>query len=150
MYVLSTAFVIGSREDAGAAPLPIVQVERTVQAADPVPTSTGLTVRKKQIVAFSATGQWCMSPPACSGPEGYSLPNDEENVDMVLPDVEKGKLIGRAGDGPWFVIGTSKFVTMPSSGVLVLLFNDRTCCYGDNSGSLVVTVRAVEAPPPRP
>ena len=47
------------------------------------------------------------------------------------------------GNGPWFKIGEQARVTAQTNGELFLLFNDRPCCYGDNSGAVTVTIQKI-------
>jgi hypothetical protein len=58
-----------------------------------------------------------------------------------------GTLIGRIGDGDWFVIGEFTDFTAESSGDLVLVMNDRACCYSDNSESITGMVRVEPGTP---
>jgi hypothetical protein len=75
----------------------------------------------------------------CGTPAGIRPPNTDES-DVVLPSADLGTLIGRVGSGPWFRVGTSANFTSPATGRLILMFNDRACCYGDNSGSIEVLI----------
>jgi hypothetical protein len=79
----------------------------------------------------------------CGSPDGIRRANVDE-PDLVLKTSEIGTLIGRIGNGPWFAIGSSKTFVAGSSGTFTLLFNDRVCCYLDNSGS--ITVRVASGP----
>jgi hypothetical protein len=63
-----------------------------------------------------------------------------DEPDVVLPSAEIGALIAHIGSGPLFLVGPSSSFTADRTGQLVLLFNDRACCNGDNSGSIQVVV----------
>jgi hypothetical protein len=80
----------------------------------------------------------------CGSADGIRAANAAE-TGLVLPSAKIGTLIARIGGGGWFAVGTSSTFTAGSSGLLELMFNDRTCCYVDNSGSIEVTV-AVSGP----
>ena len=58
----------------------------------------------------------------------------------MLPSAELGTLIGEIGQGSLFSIGSSSSFRASASGSLRLLFNDRACCYVDNSGSVTASV----------
>ena len=94
-------------------------------------------------VAVTATGTWCMggtgATAECGGPDGIRWANPAES-DMVLPSAKMGALMARIGLGPWFAVGSSTGFTATVSGRLTLAFNDRACCYSDNSGSIQATV----------
>jgi len=131
--VLSYAFT----PDPDAGPPPI---EVSVIASESTPVDTGMVVEQGQVVEFSTSGTWCLGrlPFECGGGDGIRPANPEE-LPLILDSAPIGALIGRAGTGPWFLIGAGGGVRMPSSGPLVLVFNDRPCCYGDNRGLLTVT-----------
>ena len=88
------------------------------------------------------------TPPTaeCGTADGVRPANADE-FPLVLDSAEIGELIGRVGSGPWFRIGSISQISMPNPGALVVLFNDRPCCYGDNSGSISLAVGTVVAPP---
>jgi hypothetical protein len=118
-----------------------------VRAKEQTSTWAGVTVRRGQRLLVEAAGTWCMGgvPPTaeCGGPEGIRPANPVE-LPLILNSAQIGTLLGRIGNGPWFAIGRRELGTAPSNGPLLLLFNDRPCCYGDNSRSIEVTVRRVE------
>ena len=122
------------------------QAARTivVEAANQMPTDTGITVKKGKKLVIEATGTWCMGgqPPTaeCGGPEGIRAANPVERP-LILSRAKIGKLIGRIRNGPWFGVGELARVTARRNGRLVLMFNDRPCCFGDNSGSVSVEIR---------
>jgi PA-IL-like protein len=131
---------------AEAAGVAAAQVPTTVvvRAIDQTPTRTGVRVRRGQRLLIEARGTWCLggTPPTaeCGGPQGIR-PADPVELPLVLDGARIGTLIGRIGDGPWFVVGRQRRITAQREGRLVLLFNDRPCCYGDNSRSVRVAIR---------
>jgi hypothetical protein len=127
----------------------VFQVQpRTVSVTVPA-TSTGIStelhVTAGQVLNFSATGLWAnysfnpAFPPF--GPDGGdpSRPNEFEKLDTLLPTVPFGVLLGKIGQ-VYFRIGSSPSVVMPATGLLELVMNDRRCCFGDNYGSMNVSV----------
>jgi hypothetical protein len=123
--------------------------EFAVEAADAQPLSTGITVQAGRLVGFDVSGTWCMGgapPTAECGPPSGIRPADPVELPLILDTAEIGALIGRVGSGPWFEIGAGGAVRMPNSGTLELLFNDRPCCYGDNSGSVRVAIKPMALP----
>ena len=115
----------------------------TVQAANQTPTRTGVTVQSGQRVQFVASGSWCMGgrPPTaeCGSPAGIRAANIVE-LPLILNSAPLGALIGRVGNGPWFIARLDEPINVPNAGEIFLVFNDRPCCYGDNSGAVSVTV----------
>ena len=142
---VSALLLWSSAEEALAATI-TPQAARTivVEAAYQTPTDTGITVKKGKKLVFEATGTWCLGgqPPTaeCGGPEGIRAANPVE-LPLILNRAKIGKLIGRIGNGPWFGVGKLARVTARRNGRLVLMFNDRPCCFGDNSGSVSVKIR---------
>lgn len=51
-----------------------------------------------------------------------------------------GTLIGRIGSGEWFLAGSHSQWVAGTSGRLFLLMNDLPGTYGDNGGTLTVTI----------
>jgi len=102
-----------------------------------------LDVVAGQHITIAASGSWCMggtgATAECGGPAGIRSAHADE-PGMVLPSAKIGALIARIGSGPFFLVGASSSFTADRAGKLVLLFNDRACCYGDNSGSIRVLV----------
>ena len=75
----------------------------------------------------------------CGSAQGIRRANPVE-LPLILDSAKIGALIGRVGNGPWFKIGEQARVTAQTNGELFLLFNDRPCCYGDNSGHVRVNI----------
>jgi hypothetical protein len=102
-------------------------------------TSTGITVRKGDRVAFRTTGQIAFSRDLSqmAGPDGN---NSSRNPAFPVVAMPVGGLIGKIGNGPAFAIGSnSQPLVMQTDGVLMLGVNDTE--FSDNSGffSVVVT-----------
>jgi hypothetical protein len=101
-------------------------------------------------VTVTASGTWCMggtgATAECGSAAGIRLPHADESG-MILPAAKIGMLLGRIGGGQPFAIGSRSSFSSRSGGPLTLLFNDRSCCYGDNSGQLQVRV-TVSSPVP--
>jgi hypothetical protein len=70
----------------------------------------------------------------------FDLRDVVKETDMVLASSKMGTLLGQFGSATPFPLGSSATFTAPTSGTLKLLFNDRRCCYADNTRSLTVEV----------
>jgi hypothetical protein len=107
------------------------------------PGLTAGNVESGDTITVSASGTWCMggtgATAECGGPEGIRSARPDE-ADVLLQRASMGMLVGRIGEGEWFEIGAGRTFVATSSGPLTLVFNDRVCCYGDNSGQIVVIV----------
>lgn len=115
-----------------------------VHAINQAPTDTGVRVERGTRLLIGATGTWCMGgqPPTaeCGGPGGIRPANPVEHP-LVLDRAKIGALIGRIGNGPWFLVGRRAEITARSRGRLFLVFNERSsCCYADNSGSITARI----------
>jgi hypothetical protein len=131
-----------------------------VDSQNPDGVRTGIVVNRGQTLQFAASGSWCMGgqPPTaeCGGPGGIRTAHPIEQP-LVMPRAPFGALLGRIGD-VHVLIGSSATLTAPADDELVLLFNDRTCCYGDNSGRIIVMINWIDgsnstptpSPAPRP
>lgn len=115
--------------------------------------ATGIHVQWGDVLAIEASGRWCMggrgTDPAvprgeCGGPGGIRWANPVEQP-LLLPSAPFGLLLGRIS-GTTFSIGSSARITAPESGELFLIFNERQGAFGDNSGSVSVTIIVSQAP----
>jgi len=111
----------------------------TVDASQPW-TSTGMTVRKGQMLTFTATGEVQLS----NDPNDIATPSGAKNgryaTNAPLKNVLAGGLIGRIGPtGTPFGIGANASFAAPASGLLYLGINDDG--FGDNHGNFQVVVR---------
>jgi hypothetical protein len=100
-------------------------------------TDAGITVRRGDRLAFSASGQISIRQGGdMIGPQGA---DNENRAGAPLQAANVGALIGRVGTGAPFPIGSGTTpITMPANGRLYLGINDAGT--GDNSGAFVVTI----------
>ena len=98
--------------------------------------STGMRVRRGELVAFNTSGEVQLSDNAAdrARPAGTA----RMAPGAPLPTVNAGALIGRVGNGAAFGIGNQASVPMPLDGVLYLAVNDDAL--GDNSGEFIVSL----------
>jgi hypothetical protein len=98
--------------------------------------STGLRVRRGELISFSTSGEVQLSDNgndrARAAGAGRTAPG------ALLPSVNAGALIGRVGNSQPFGIGDQASVPMPFDGVLYLAVNDDE--RNDNAGAFFVTV----------
>jgi hypothetical protein len=99
--------------------------------------STGMRVRKGELVSFETTGEVQLSENRSD--RARAAGTNRMAPGSPLPTVNAGALIGRVGDSRPFGIGNQASVPMPFDGVLFLAVNDdeRT----DNAGEFVVSIR---------
>lgn len=104
--------------------------------------ATGIMVTNGQLISFSASGTWRWSNGVpyhdADGEPGYTA------TLTTLPSAQVGALVGKVGaGGSWFLIGVSNSISMPATGELYLVMNDRDGVNRfDNSGSQTVTIGA--------
>jgi murein DD-endopeptidase MepM/ murein hydrolase activator NlpD len=110
-----------------------------VDATDGGSVASGLSVRTGDRLRIRAGGDWCMGAGECGGPDGIRSANPDE-PDLRDPTAEIGTLLARVGPGPWLPVGDDRTFTAQHDGQVRVVFNDRECCYGDNSGSIDATV----------
>ncbi len=105
--------------------------------------AVGPSVKAGQQVKIAASGTWCMGGSGqtaeCGPTTGIRWANPPE-TDVVLPSAQIGTLLARIGTSGWFAVGSSVSFTASAAGPLGLLFNDRSCCYADNSGTISATI----------
>lgn len=98
--------------------------------------STGLRVRRGEVLSFSTSGEVQLSENgndrARSAGAGRMAPGSP------LPTVNAGALIGRVGNSQPFGIGDQASVPMPFDGVLYLAVNDDGLA--DNAGAFMVSI----------
>jgi hypothetical protein len=101
-------------------------------------TSTGMTVRRGDVLTFDATGEAKLNAGGeVARPSGTGT---DRKIQGALSQVPAGALIARVGNGEPFPIGgPTATVTMPANGVLYLGLNDDH--FGDNSGGFRVKVQ---------
>ena len=101
--------------------------------------STGLRVRRGDVVAFNVSGEVQLSTNPSDRARAAGTPRTAPGSPM--PNVNAGGLIGRIGNGAAFGIGDQASVPMPNDGVLYLAVNDDE--RSDNSGEFIVQLRRV-------
>lgn len=116
------------------------RVNRSVTVpAQQVWTDTGIDLEPGDLVILQAAGEIRHSPETATGPdgtEGLEFPTN------VLPGVDHGALIGRAGEeGKPFRVGTGWIVTAAERSRLYLGINDTGV--DNNSGAFTVQVLAL-------
>jgi hypothetical protein len=99
--------------------------------------STGLRVRRGQMVSFNTTGQVQLSEN--SSDRATAAGSSRLALGAPLPSAAAGALIGRVGNSQPFGIGDQTSVPMPFDGVLFLAVNDDE--RRDNAGEFIVSVR---------
>jgi hypothetical protein len=102
--------------------------------------ATGITVDNS--MTFTATGGWTeninTTCTTCRGPDGITPFENQSN--WLMPAANAFALVGRIGtSGPWNVIGSGP-TTLNGTGDLYMAMNDRLPNYGDNAGSMNVTI----------
>jgi hypothetical protein len=102
-------------------------------------TPTGITVRRGDVIRFTATGEARLSTDAADMATATGARSQRRSQTAPLPDTQAGALIGRVGNGTPFPIGESQTVTMPAAGQLFLGINDDHVA--DNQGGFRVVVQ---------
>jgi hypothetical protein len=101
-------------------------------------TSSGISVRKGERIAFSATGDIMIAANASSG-IGGSPAVTSPTIRYPVVNSPVGALIARIGNGVPLAIGANtQPITMPATGQLFLGINDDH--FEDNSGTYTVTL----------
>jgi hypothetical protein len=96
--------------------------------------STGMRVRRGEVVTFNTSGQVQLSDNANDRARSAGTPRTAPGA--PVPNVYAGALIGRVGTGQPFAVGDQASVAMPNQGLLYLAVNDDE--RGDNTGEFVV------------
>ncbi|HEU4780607.1 MAG TPA: hypothetical protein VFS58_12065 [Steroidobacteraceae bacterium] len=96
--------------------------------------STGMRVRRGEVVTFNTSGQVQLSDNANDRARSAGTPRNAAGA--PIPNIYAGALIGRVGTGQSFAIGDQASVPMPNEGLLYLAVNDDEL--GDNAGEFVV------------
>jgi hypothetical protein len=98
--------------------------------------STGMRVRRGELLSFSTTGEVQLSDNRSD--RARAAGTGRMAVGSPLPTVNAGALIGRVGNSQPFGIGDQASVPMPFDGVLSLAVNDDE--RSDNAGEFTVTI----------
>lgn len=106
---------------------------------------TGIQLEAGKSYEMTATGEWVDKIYAC-GPDGYNSPNLLMRLAEFKRRVPKAKwfaLIGAIDEdlATAFVIGGGYTFQAPRSGELTAFANDWASKYGNNRGSVELTVR---------
>ena len=99
-------------------------------------TSTGIMVRRGEVLTLNPTGEINIGNNESANPAGVQ--GGRTATDTPVPGAAVGALIGRIGNGAPFVIGNQTTVTVPASGMLFLGVNDNH--FGDNNGEFRVEI----------
>lgn len=98
--------------------------------------STGMRVRRGELLSFSTTGEVQLSDNRSDRARAAGI--GRMAAGSPMPTVNAGALIGRVGNSQPFGIGDQVRVPMPFDGVLYLAVNDDERV--DNAGEFIVTV----------
>jgi hypothetical protein len=98
--------------------------------------STGMRVRRGEMVRFNTTGEVQLSGNGAD--RARAAGTNRTAPGSPLPSVNAGALIGRVGNSAPFGIGDQASVPMPFDGVLYLAVNDDE--RGDNAGEFIVSM----------
>jgi hypothetical protein len=101
-------------------------------------TSTGITVRRGEIVTFDTTGEIRVGPGGDDVARAAGVLGGRTAAGTPIPQSIVGALIGRIGNSAPFGIGNQTSVPMPASGILYLGVNDNN--FDDNSGEFRVQI----------
>jgi len=107
-------------------------------------TSTGLTLKKGEVLTLNTTGEVQLSGDASdiAGSAGSKTGRRASNAQM--PSVPAGALLGRIGNGQPFPLGNATTLTAPADGVLFLGVNDDG--FDDNQGEFRVEITRTGTP----
>jgi hypothetical protein len=106
-------------------------------------TSTGLTVRKGEVLTFNTTGEVQLSGDASDVAAPAGSKTGRRATGAPLPNELAGALIGRIGSGQPFAIGNQTRIPMPAAGQLFLGVNDDG--FDDNRGVFRVDIQRTGA-----
>jgi len=102
-------------------------------------TSTGITVRKGEVLTINASGEVQLSTDSNDVATPFGAKSGRKATNAPLPNALAGALIGRIGtNGQPFAIGSGVSVPMPAAGQLFLGVNDDG--YEDNQGEFRVDI----------
>lgn len=100
--------------------------------------SSGITVRRGEVVTFQSTGEVRLSNDANDLAGVAGARSQRHAAGSPMPQHFAGALIGRVGNGAPFPIGDQTSLPMPANGVLWLGINDDVV--SDNAGQFNVVV----------
>ena len=102
-------------------------------------TSTGLTVKRGEVLSFNTSGEVQLSGDAGDIAASAGSKRGTNSAAGPLRNALAGALIGRIGNGEAFAIGNQTTVPMPAAGQLFLGVNDDNL--GDNQGEFRVDIQ---------
>lgn len=102
-------------------------------------TSTGLTVRRGEVLTFQTTGEVQYTPDPNDVAQAAGSKAQKTVGGAPLPTNFAGALIARIGNGQPFAIGDQTSVPMPEAGQLFLGINDDNV--SDNKGGFRVNIQ---------
>lgn len=112
----------------------------TAVVANQAWTSTGLIVRRGEVLTFQTTGEVQLSGDANDKAHSAGAYSQRRpGAGAPLPQELAGALVARIGNGQPFAIGNNTTVTMPENGQLFLGVNDDAV--GDNAGQFNVSIQ---------
>lgn len=102
-------------------------------------TTTGMTVRKGEVLTFNTSGEVQLSGDASDVATSAGSKTGRHATGAPLPTALAGALIGRIGNGQPFAIGNQTRIPMPAAGQLFLGVNDDG--FDDNQGEFRVDIQ---------
>jgi hypothetical protein len=117
---------------------PAVPGAITVPANQPW-TSTGISVRKGQVVNLTTTGEVQLSDDVNDIANANGAKSGRMVTGSQLRSAPAGALIGKIGNGAPFGVGNQSSFVAPATGVLYLGVNDEN--HPDNKGNYQVVIR---------
>lgn len=126
----------------------LVSIDAKNNASDSSPVDTGVFLHQNQTFTVSVDPEalWQFSPiyggVNANGMTGWDLPADNPDGSTFTGQI--GALVGRIGDGNFFLVGTDFSGQAGNDGVLSLMFWDSDS--SNNGGSLTADVNAVPEP----
>jgi hypothetical protein len=101
-------------------------------------TSTGIMVRRGEILTLNTTGEVRVGPGGDDVANPAGVQGGRTAAGTPIPSSIVGALIGRIGNGAPFGIGNQTSIPAPASGMLFLGINDNN--FDDNSGEFRVEI----------
>jgi hypothetical protein len=101
-------------------------------------TSTGLTLRKGEVLTLNTTGEVQLSGDASDTATAPGSKTGRRATSSQMPSVPAGALLGRIGNGQPFPLGNATTLTAPADGILFLGINDDG--FDDNQGEFRVEI----------
>lgn len=109
-------------------------------------TSSGIHISKGESYEISATGKWRDAGFEPTDAGGFPSKNAVMKFARYLKPMPKEnylKLIAKVS-GEHYAVGTSAVIHCTKNGKLIFQPNDAFFFYGNNSGTLIVTIRRID------